>query len=424
MSSVPQKTILLVEDETFTALIQKKRLEKERYRVLHAESGEKAIQIAREHDDEVDLILMDIDLGPGMDGTEAAREILKMREVPVLFVSSHTEKELVEKTEEISSYGYVVKDSSFTVLDASIKMAFKLFEARSLYRDTYEYSINGLCTHKMLYDSEGKPRDCVYLKVNRAFEKHTGLKPESVQGKTIRDFYPNDEAIDVIALYAKVIVTGKPYQSEFFFKPTQQWYHLSIFPMKNDEFTVIIENINEQKEAERIKEEAALHFRTLANSGQALIWTSGLDGGCNYFNQVWFDFTGKTLEEEAGDGWTKGVHPDDLAGCIETYLSAFANQEKFSMEYRLKRADGTWRWIHDTGSPRYDSSGAFIGYIGHCLDISPRKEAEEKLIKKIDELERFHRMTVGRELQMIDLKKEVNALLVRLGEKEKYTIRS
>ena len=126
-----QKTILLVEDEMIFAMLEIKELKSEGYKVFHAQNGEKAIEIICEKKEPVDLILMDIDLGAGLDGTEAAREILKDYDIPVLFLSSHIEKEIVEKTEKITSYGYVVKNSSFTVLSASIKMAFKLFNAYS-----------------------------------------------------------------------------------------------------------------------------------------------------------------------------------------------------------------------------------------------------------------------------------------------------
>ncbi len=122
------KLLLLVEDEAIIALTQKKLLERYGYRVITASSGDKAIEIARQNDD-IDLILMDIDLGAGIDGPETAIIILKYRDIPVIFLSSHTEPEIVEKTERITSYGYVVKSSTITVLDASIKMAFKLFDA-------------------------------------------------------------------------------------------------------------------------------------------------------------------------------------------------------------------------------------------------------------------------------------------------------
>jgi PAS domain S-box-containing protein len=121
--------ILLVEDDAIIALNQKMQLEKQGYQVLHSSTGEKAIDIVNSHRDEIDLILMDIDLGKGIDGTEAAEKILKKKEVPILFLSSHTEPAIVNKTEIITSYGYVVKNSGITVLHASIKMAFKLFSA-------------------------------------------------------------------------------------------------------------------------------------------------------------------------------------------------------------------------------------------------------------------------------------------------------
>ncbi len=128
MSDENKKTILLVEDEAILAISQKMTLEKYGYSIVTANSGEKAIELFTE-DNIIDLILMDIDLGSGIDGTEAAGIILKDRDIPVVFLSSHTEPAVVEKTEKITSYGYVVKNSGITVLDASIKMAFKLFYA-------------------------------------------------------------------------------------------------------------------------------------------------------------------------------------------------------------------------------------------------------------------------------------------------------
>ncbi|MGE5499858.1 MAG: response regulator, partial [Syntrophothermus sp.] len=128
MGSESKKTILLVEDEEILAVSGEMFLRKYGYNVITAECGEAAIEIFRKNP-MIDLILMDIDLGDGMDGTEAAKTILKERHIPIVFLSSHTEQEIVEKTEKITSYGYVVKNSGITVLDESIKMAFKLFEA-------------------------------------------------------------------------------------------------------------------------------------------------------------------------------------------------------------------------------------------------------------------------------------------------------
>ena len=160
----------------------------EGYNVITAESGETAIDIVCSKRERVDLILMDIDLGSGMDGTETAQEILKEHNVPVLFLSSHTEKEIVEKTEKITSYGYVVKNTGITVLYASIKMAFKLFEAKIKEKEknealresearfdrlaeqsrtiTWEVDTNGLFTY-----------------VNHVAEQIIGYRPDELIGK-------------------------------------------------------------------------------------------------------------------------------------------------------------------------------------------------------------------------------------------------
>jgi len=128
-------------------------------------------------------------------------------------------------------------------------------------------------------------------------------------------------------------------------------------------------------------QESEHHFRTLANGGTALIWTSDADKLCNYFNEPWLRYTGRTLEQEFGNGWTEGVHPDDFDHCLNIYVSHFDRHEPFTMEYRLRKANGEYGWLLDLGNPRHDSEGNFTGYIGYCYDITDRKRADEE--KKI-----------------------------------------
>ncbi len=142
---------------------------------------------------------------------------------------------------------------------------------------------------------------------------------------------------------------------------------------------LVFSDVSESYALHKAIRDSELEFRTLADSGQALIWTAGTDMLCNYFNKVWLDFTGRSLAQELGNGWTEGVHPDDFATCLATYTSAFNERKKFSMDYRLRHRDGQYHWIQDDGTPRYGASGEFLGYIGYCLDISGRKEVEEKL---------------------------------------------
>ena len=120
-------------------------------------------------------------------------------------------------------------------------------------------------------------------------------------------------------------------------------------------------------------------FRALLDGAPALVWIGGPDGACTYFNRAWLEFTGRTLEQELGMGWSEGVHPDDLKRCVDTYLSHVVSRTPFRMEYRLRRADGTYGTILDDGAPRYDESGRFVGFVGSCVDVTERKRAEEAL---------------------------------------------
>jgi CheY-like chemotaxis protein len=147
-----KKSILLVEDEILLAMSEKKDLEGYGYDVQTVNSGERAIEKVNSKY-KIDLILMDINLGDGIDGTQAAKIILQDHNVPILFVSSHCEREIVERTENITSYGYVVKSSSITVLDASIKMAFKLFNSKqSILESEKRYSLSFSAVNDGLWD--------------------------------------------------------------------------------------------------------------------------------------------------------------------------------------------------------------------------------------------------------------------------------
>lgn len=124
-----------------------------------------------------------------------------------------------------------------------------------------------------------------------------------------------------------------------------------------------------------------LEYRLLVEQAPILIWRANRQAQCDYFNQRWLDFTGRSMEEEFGDGWAQGVHADDLQRCLDIYLGAFERREIFEMTYRLRRHDGQYRWLFDRGVPFHDDQGRFAGYIGSCHDITARVEAEEALAK-------------------------------------------
>ena len=129
----------------------------------------------------------------------------------------------------------------------------------------------------------------------------------------------------------------------------------------------------------RAVQESEVRFRTLADSGSALVWTTDAEGACDYVNQPWVRFTGQSLEQARGDGWRDGLHPDDAAACQMTLEQAYAHREPFTREYRLRRADGSYAWMQCAASPRLDSQGGFAGFIGHCLDVSEARATSELL---------------------------------------------
>ncbi|MGC4093920.1 MAG: PAS domain-containing sensor histidine kinase [Polyangiaceae bacterium] len=123
---------------------------------------------------------------------------------------------------------------------------------------------------------------------------------------------------------------------------------------------------------------AEARFRLMADCSPVLLWMAGTDARCDFFNQTWLAFRGRTLEQEVGYGWAEGIHPEDFEGCMNTYTAEFSARRAFEMEYRLQRADGAYRWILDRGAPRFEADGSFAGYIGSCVDITELKEARER----------------------------------------------
>ncbi len=119
-------------------------------------------------------------------------------------------------------------------------------------------------------------------------------------------------------------------------------------------------------------------FRILADNAPVMIWRAGPDKLCDWFNKPWLDFTGRSLEQELGNGWAERVHPDDFDRCLAIYTGSFDRREPFSMEYRLQRHDGAYRWLLDNGRPFY-RDGVFAGYFGSCVDVTEQREHRERL---------------------------------------------
>jgi len=162
-----------------------------------------------------------------------------------------------------------------------------------------------------------------------------------------------------------------------------------------------------------VARESEARFRLVANTAPVMIWMSGPDKLCSYVNQPWLDFTGRPLVSELGSGWAEGVHADDLQLCLNTYDQFFQRRKSFKMQYRLRRHDGEYRWVLDTGVPRFSSDGSFAGYIGSCIDMTERKQAEEALStvsRRLIDAQEQERTRIARELH-----DDINQRIAMLG---------
>jgi two-component system, LuxR family, sensor kinase FixL len=146
--------------------------------------------------------------------------------------------------------------------------------------------------------------------------------------------------------------------------------------------TVIEERVTGETELR----ESESRFRIVADAAPVLIWMADVDKLCTFFNKPWLEFTGRSMEQELGNGWAEGVHSDDLQNCLDVYTEAFDARQPFVMQYRLRRNDGVFRWVSDQGVPRYDAQGRFAGYIGSCVDVTELvnkdaalRESEERM---------------------------------------------
>jgi len=156
--------------------------------------------------------------------------------------------------------------------------------------------------------------------------------------------------------------------------------------------------IEKEKRSQSALRESEVRFRNVADTAPVLVWMSDTSKHRTFFNKGWLEFSGRTFEQELGNGWVEGVHAEDLNRCLEIYGNAFDVRQPLTMEYRLRRNDGEYRWVLDNGIPRLDANGVFLGYVGSCIDITARKQAELEHQLQHMELARVGRVTLMGEL--------------------------
>jgi PAS domain S-box-containing protein len=253
---------------------------------------------------------------------------------------------------------------------------------------------------------------------NRRWLEYTGMSLDEVRGEGFATAIHPEDKNDFVEKWRAALTQGDPFEAEarvrradgcyrcFLIQAVPQregkgaisrWYgnNVDIEDLKRAQ-----EEIAEGKRVEERLRESEARFQEMADTAPVMIWLTGTDGLCNYFNKPWLEFTGRSMEQEVGTGWMEGVHPDDVQGCFDGFLPALHAREPFRMQYRLRRADGEYRWIIESGIPRY-AGGEFAGYIGSNIDITDLKSAEaerERLRQVQSELAHINRVTTMGEL--------------------------
>ena len=397
MNGKDQKTILLVEDEAITAMSEKMAMEKYGYDVITALSGEEAVAMV-EKTPAIDLVLMDVNLGAGMDGTEAAAIILRQRDIPVVFLSSHMEPEVVAKTEKITSYGYVVKDSSITVLDASIKMAFKLFEAKLKEKEKVlalahshelmQYIIGHMRSAIAVHD-----RDLKYIYVSQRYLDEYKVNEQDVIGKHHYDVFPDlpQKWRDVHqkALAGEISsAEDDPYTRE---DGSVDWTRWECRPWHEADgsiggIIIYTEVINKRKQAEaqmaaalKAFGESEEKYRFLIENSHDIIYTLSTTGIFTFVSPSWTTLLGHPVNQVVGKPFQQFVHPDDLVACLALLQKVIqtGQRQDGTAAYRVRHADGYWRWHVTNAAPIKNAVGTVVGGEGIARDVSEHMQAEE-----------------------------------------------
>lgn len=246
---------------------------------------------------------------------------------------------------------------------------------------------------------------------NKGAERIFGYTPEEAIGKHITLIIPSDRRNEEDEILARLRRGERIDHFQTVRRSKDGMLHdvsVTISPIKDSSGRIVgaskvARDVTAQKRTDQALRESEQRYRVVTDAAPIMVWMAGTDKLCYYFNKGWLDFVGRTLEQEAGNGWAENVHPDDFDRCLETYVSNFDARRAFEMEYRMRHHTGQYRWIFDRGIPRFAPDGAFEGYVGGCLDIHDRKEATEK-IRVADDMTRLmkaqdeERRRIAREL--------------------------
>ncbi len=264
-----------------------------------------------------------------------------------------------------------------------------LQESEARYRSLFENMIDGFAFHKIVVDQQGKPVDYIFLEVNSAFEKLTGLKRQDIIGKRVTEALPgiDRDPADWIGRYGRVALEGTDVRFEQYAGPLNKWFSVSAYSPMREYFVAVFEDITERKRAEEALRVGSERYRSFIEVTGQLGWTTNAGGEVVEDMPSWREYTGQTFDEIKGWEWSKALHPDDLARTAQVWRKAVTTNSPYEAEYRIRRHDGIYRYFMARGIPVFKEDGSVREWVGTCIDITERKEAENAMKKAHDLLE-------------------------------------
>lgn len=385
-------SVLLVEDEWIIAAAEARALENAGYRVRTVSDGATAVAAATETP-EIDIVLMDIDLGAGIDGPEAARRILADREVPIVFLTSHAEQSFVDRVEAITKYGYVLKSAGTFTLLQSIKTALELFDAhrtlrrsedrfRTLFENTPTVSIQG-------YAPDGTVRFW-----NRASETLYGYTAEEAIGGNLLDLIIPETMRDSVTNAIRTSVeTGEPIPASELTLRKKDGSAAEVYSshalLRGDDGTAEVfcldMDISERKRVEEALRREEENYRTLVQQQSELVVRVDADGRFEFVSDSYCRLFGKRRSELIGNSFMPLVHEEDRERTRRAMEELRVPPHRCRLEQRAWTVDG-WRWLEWDDTAIVDDTGAVVAILGAGRDVTDRKSAEEERREILDSL--------------------------------------
>lgn len=293
---------------------------------------------------------------------------------------------VLDARESVQLGMFVLCGGLIVVLVEAMRVAVRAgLAAQERFRSVQEVSLDAFVILEPVREA-GRVVDFRWTYANPMADTMRPLGTSSLVGRRVLEAFPDETGRDMVQRMVRLLDTGGPDDIDVrrVINGEERWIRSSGARL-GDDLAVTFRDVTQERRAAAALRSSEELFRGVANSAPVLIWATSARGQADWFNQAWLNFRGRTLEQELGEGWLQGVHPDDREAGFEAADAAASRREPFNVAFRLRRADGAWRWINSVGAPRFDEAGAYRGYIGSCFDFTETVEARKDLEDRVAE---------------------------------------